>query len=66
MRKIGYPELNEHIKMHKKLVKVLEAYKSDYDSNIINSFVFKNFLFVWVRDHILEDDMKIGQYINSG
>lgn len=63
MRKIGYPNLDRHIDEHKKLSETLANYKKDYDSNKINLFAFKNFLFLWVRNHILDQDIKIGRYI---
>ncbi len=65
MKKIGYPDLDEHIKQHKKLSHVLSAYKSDFNNNKINLFAFKNFLFVWVKDHIMDEDIKIGRYIKD-
>ncbi len=65
MEKVGYPDLDIHRKQHKKLTRILEAYKNDYDNNKINLFAFKNFLFFWVRDHIMDEDMKIGHFIRK-
>ena len=65
MQKIGYPDLDKHIGQHRKLSATLVSYKEDYDSNRIDLFEFKNFLFFWVRNHILDEDMKIGKYISS-
>ncbi len=64
MKRAGYPELERHKILHKDLV-------HDVASILIN---FKNgkewttcelvgFLNYWLRNHILEEDVKIGQFL---
>ena len=65
MEKINYPGLKEHRNKHKKLTKVLLTYKKEYEQGEINSLVFREFMFVWVRDHIMDEDRAIGDYLNE-
>lgn len=63
MKKIGYPDLDTHIRLHKKLIHTLTSYQQHYEAHKISLSAFKSFLFVWVRDHILDEDIKISKYL---
>lgn len=65
MAKINYPGLEEHQKQHKYLTRTLLAYKKEYENGTKDLYSFKNFMFRWVRDHIMDEDKKIGLYLKS-
>lgn len=62
MAKIGYPGLHRHRNEHKKLVRILKGYKKQYDEGEKDLYSFKQFMFSWVRDHIMDEDRKIGVF----
>ncbi len=64
MEKNAYPDIDEHKSTHKKLSKILWSYKRDYDQGKIDLYGFKQFMFCWIRDHIMEDDVKIGAFLH--
>lgn len=63
MEKINYPGLEEHKKMHRDLidhvVKMLMGLKVGEQ---VTSLDLIDFLKNWLRDHILKEDKKIGEY----
>ena len=63
MTKIGYPDLQVHRFEHQKLTNMLLAHKQDYDRGIKDLYSFKQFMFRWVRDHIMESDKQIGAFL---
>ena len=65
MEEVGYPKLPEHRKEHKRLTKILLSYKKDYDEGKTDLYDFKQFMFRWVRDHIMDVDHKIGEHLQS-
>lgn len=65
MAEINYPELGRHKNKHKRLVRILMAYKKKYDGGDKDLYPFKQFMFRWVRDHIMDEDKKIGLFIQS-
>ncbi len=66
MREIGYPELEQHIEKHKRLVsevvQILSDLKEDRPVTITNLL---NFLSHWLVDHILAEDTRIGKYLRE-
>jgi hemerythrin len=65
MEEVGYPNLHEHQNEHKRLTKILLSYKKDYDEGKTDLYNFKQFMFRWVRDHIMDVDHQIGVYLQS-
>ncbi len=65
MQVMGYPTVAEHKKMHKKLTRIVWSYKRDYDAGKTDLYAFKQFMYGWVREHIMEEDRKIGAYIDA-
>ena len=63
MSRIGYPALAAHRDEHKLLTRTLLAYKREYDEGKTDLYNLKHFLFRWIRDHIMDVDRKIGQYL---
>jgi hemerythrin len=65
MEKIGYPELETQRKEHRRLMKILRSHVKDYGNGETNFFDFKQFMFRWIRAHIMESDQKIGVFLQS-
>ena len=65
MASICYPELRKHQNEHKTLTRTLLAYKKQYDEGEKDLYSFKHFMFRWVRDHIMDEDMKIGLFVHQ-
>lgn len=65
MREIAYPDLRAHINKHKKLTRTLMAYAKDYEKGNTDLYAFKQFMFRWVREHIMDEDRKIGLFYHN-
>jgi hemerythrin-like metal-binding protein len=65
MHEIQYPELAAHKNKHKTLTRTLVAYAKEYDQGKTDLYAFKQFMFRWVRDHIMDEDRKIGIYLKA-
>ena len=65
MSEIQYPELATHRTKHKTLTRILMAYAKDYEKGKTDLYAFKQFMFRWVRDHIMDEDRKIGVYLKA-
>lgn len=65
MERVGYPELAAHRNDHKRLTRTLGAYKKEYESGKTDLYAFKNFMFSWVRDHIMDEDRKLGLWLKQ-
>jgi len=65
MRRIGYPGLAAHVNSHKRLTRILIAYHKEYLEGKRDLYAFKNFMFSWVRDHIMDEDREIGLFIQQ-
>jgi hemerythrin len=63
MEQVGYPELAAHCAEHKLLTRTLLAYKRDYEEGRTDLYGLKHFIFRWVRDHIMDNDRKIGLFL---
>lgn len=66
MRQYSYPDMENHIQEHKKLVASVLDFKKRYDNNEIAITVdlFK-FLNNWLVDHILGADKKMGNFLKT-
>jgi len=67
MRRIGYPDLEDHRSMHAELVTELDDIIEQFE--ISNSHELSNktlqFLEDWLTHHILIEDKKIGKFIGA-
>ncbi len=64
MEKIGFPELQRHRKLHKNLVHEVATILLDLKHGRAWSVPeLVGFLQHWLMDHILGEDLKIGQYL---
>ncbi len=66
---IGYPDIEEHKKLHKLFIKDFLAFKADFDkgSGVESALVIKmnKFLSDWLFEHVSMVDKKIGDYAKS-
>jgi len=61
-----YPDADSHKKEHKSLVQKIKAFRkkyTEYDDQAIDMLLVT--LNNWILSHILEDDKKLGEYINT-
>ena len=65
MSEIQYPGLAAHKNKHKTLTRILMAYAKEYDQGKTDLYAFKQFMFRWVRDHIMDEDRKIGIFLKT-
>jgi len=65
MHDINYPELKTHTNKHKTLNRTLLAYAKDYEKGNTDLYAFKQFMFRWVCEHILDEDKKIAAYARA-
>ncbi len=64
MATIGYPNLDTQKALHKKLIKEVRGILIQLkNKEPVNANDLINFLMTWLSNHILEEDAKIGQYI---
>lgn len=66
MAKIQYPGLAVQKGEHKKLMIILQEYRKEYEKGKTNLYSFRQFMFRWVRDHIMDEDRKIGLFVKAG
>lgn len=62
---VGYPKTPEHIEMHEKMTSILESYKRDYDEGKTDLSAFKQFMYEWIKGHIMTEDKKISAFLRS-
>ena len=63
MAQIGYPGRHAHANEHKTLARLLLAYQQEYDAGMHDLRAFKQFMYRWVRDHVMDEDHRIGEYL---
>lgn len=62
----NYPAAKEHKKEHKELIKKLKIFRKthkEYDDKAADRLIIT--LNNWIRNHILEEDKKLGSHITS-
>jgi len=66
LEQAGYPELTQHHKLHVDLTKQVEVFVARYQrgEEMINLHLM-NFLSNWLSDHILEEDLEYGKWLNQ-
>lgn len=65
METVGYPGVEKQKRAHVKLQRLVQVYEKKYRAGDTDLYAFKQFLLRWIRNHILEEDKKIGAYIKS-
>jgi hemerythrin len=58
MRSIGYPNLDEHIQLHDDLISKLSTISENEFTTDAEIYKFKEFVYLWLSKHILEEDNK--------
>lgn len=67
-REIGYPEFEEHRKIHNDMVRYVgevaaQNERGDCDERLMQQFAGK--LLAWLINHVAANDQKIAQYVKS-
>ncbi len=64
MKKIGFPDLKRHQNLHKDLVNDVARILIDFkNGKTWTAEELSGFLHMWLLDHILEEDRKIGVFL---
>jgi len=63
MKLIKYPDIEKHRKLHDKFITDLNLLSEKFSSDSFDKF--KNFLFTWLVDHILNEDNKYFIFANE-
>ncbi|WP_207062741.1 bacteriohemerythrin [Motiliproteus sp. SC1-56] len=66
MRTLGYPDYREHLSRHTQLGERFHDFFRDYVDGRVDYAGFRQFLFGWIKHHILEEDMKIAEFARNG
>lgn len=65
MEEVGYPGLEEQKHLHKKLTRVLKNYERSYRTGKADLYSFKQFMFQWIQNHMMDEDRKIGGFLRE-
>lgn len=66
MKEISYPEMVEHREKHDELVQKLTCILVKFNQQQVPDMkALEKFLMDWIKEHVLEEDKKIGQYFAS-
>jgi hemerythrin-like metal-binding protein len=65
MREIDYPEMDNHIERHKRLLVQLAGLSSNFAKGQFDRNVSKNYLTEWLLNHIGNTDSKLAEYIEG-
>lgn len=63
MRQTGYPAYEEHLVLHEGLINQLSAISSDIANDRWSMASLQQFMNEWLLGHIVEQDKKLGRYI---
>ncbi|MDW5563439.1 MAG: bacteriohemerythrin [Methanomassiliicoccus sp.] len=65
MKKFNYPGYNAHHLEHERFVEKVSTFKDDFDAHRLDLTIdVMNFLFDWLKNHILTVDKKFGPFFN--
>jgi len=65
-RKVGYPQLNEHCKVHSEMVEYVVAISEQYEKEGCKEELLQQFggkLLAWLINHVVAEDQKIAEYV---
>ncbi|NMC68002.1 MAG: hemerythrin family protein [Spirochaetales bacterium] len=66
MISINYPDIDFHMEEHNNFKKIVEQYINEYkDTNYSITADTTDFLYSWIRHHILISDKKIVEYLSN-
>lgn len=65
MRSIDYTDYEAHRKQHNHLSDRFHSFFTDYVDGRIHYAAFKQFLFEWLKQHILQEDRKIAEFVRN-
>jgi hemerythrin-like metal-binding protein len=63
MREIDYPDMDNHIRRHKRLLSQLCELSSHFEQGKLDRNVWKQYLTDWLLNHIRNTDWKLAEYI---
>ena len=64
--KLGYPKIDEHIKIHNNFVAKIVEFEREFNSgSVALSIDIMNFLRSWLKDHIAGDDQAYARYFKD-
>lgn len=68
MKKLKYPDLDQHQKLHQSLIKTLQQYKKEYEDQkeIEIPKSVHDFLKLWLTSHIMLVDRKYDEFAKNG
>ncbi|MBN2281521.1 MAG: hemerythrin family protein [Candidatus Marinimicrobia bacterium] len=58
MQAIGFPDLKRHIELHNDLISKLSEISLNFIKNDEELYRFKQFIFQWMTEHIMHEDLK--------
>ncbi len=64
MKKIGFPEVERHKKLHDELVAKLSEISANFIKDEEDFVKFKSFVYQWLTEHILHEDKKYFDFVN--
>jgi hemerythrin-like metal-binding protein len=63
MERIGYPQIDDHIKIHQDFIKRVQDFEERFSSGkLLLSLEVTNFMKDWVVNHIMTADKKYAEY----
>lgn len=65
MRQTGYPAYQGHVAMHERLISQLSTISSDIARDRWSEAGLRQFMNEWLVGHIVEQDTKLGRYIQQ-
>jgi len=66
MERIGYPELEDHIRLHRSLVSMVKEVRDDFERNDPKAFSQSlSLIMSWLLTHIKKSDRKYGMFLQG-
>jgi len=65
MNRLGYPAFPDHARLHRQLTQNLLGYVKKVGKGETDLRAFKQFMFKWVRDHIMVEDLKLARFLRT-
>jgi hemerythrin len=65
LRAAGYPEAEAHRREHRRLSTILATYRREYAAGKSDLYAFKQFMFRWIRDHVMDADREFGEWLRQ-
>jgi hemerythrin-like metal-binding protein len=65
MRSAGYPDAEAHSRTHRRLASVLASYRREFEAGEPDFYDFKQFMFRWLRDHVMDADQRFGEWLRQ-